>query len=547
MPRRQPQTLCFFMIPVVILLLFGCNGGNGTTTGNGGSGGSAPPPPSGQSVLTYHDNIQRTGLNDHETTLTPSNVNSSSFGLIHNLKVDGKVDAQPLYVSGVTINGQQHNVVYVATENDSVYAFDADSGNQLWKTSVLLSGEKPFPASCSQISPTIGITDTPVIDPAHGPNGAIFVVGMSIDSGGAAHQRLHALDLATGAELSGSPTEIKATYPGTGQGSSNGTLTFEPSLYAERVGLLLINGNIYMGFTSHCDQGPYTGWIMGYSESTLQQTSVLNLTPNGSEGSIWESGTALAADSSGNIYLLDANGTFDTTLDATGFPINNDYGNGFLKISTSGGKLSVADYFEPYNTVEESQADQDLGSGGVLVVPDVTGTSGSTVHLAVGAGKDSNIYVVNRDNMGKFDPSKNNIYQEITGAINAVYSMPAWFNNTLYYGAVGDHIKAFPFKNGEFATSASAQTPNTFPYPGATPSISSNGSSDGIVWASSNTSPAVLYAYDASSLKELYDSNQAANGRDHFGNGNKFITPLIVDGKVFVGTQNSVGEFGLLH
>ncbi len=499
-------------------------------------------------ILTYHDDVQRTGLNPNETVLTPSNVTSSKFGLLRLLPVDGKVDGEPLFLSNLSVAGTGQNVVFAVTEHDSVYAFNADTGAQLWKTSILGANETPSDDhGCYQITPEIGITSTPVIDRNHGPHGAIFVVGMSRDQSGAYHQRLHALDLTTGAELPGSPAEITASYPGTGDNSSGGNVIFDPGQYAERVGLLLFNGNIYMGWTSHCDQAPYTGWLMAYNESTLKQSGVLNLTPNGSEGSIWMSGAGLAADSGGNIYFLDANGTFDTTLNSSGFPVNGDFGNGFIKVSTAGGTLAVADYFEPYNTAAESASDQDLGSGGVLVLPDLKDASGAVRHLAVGAGKDGNIYVVNRDSMGKFNPQNNSaLYEEISGAINGVWSMPAYFNNTVYYGAVNDTLKAFPITSAKLATAPSAQSTNSFVYPGTTPAVSADRTANGIVWAVENSSPAVLHAYDAVTLRELYNSNQAPNGRDHFGNGNKFITPLIANGKVFVGTPSGVAEFGLL-
>jgi len=503
---------------------------------------------SGVDVVTYHDDIARTGLNANETVLTPGNVNASKFGLLLILAVDGKVDGQPLYLSNLTAGGQQRNVVYAVTEHDSVYAFDADSGAQLWRASILGTNESTSgDHGCSQISPEIGITSTPVIDRNAGPHGTVFVVGMSEDQSGGYHHRLHALDATTGAELAGSPAEIHATYPGTGANSSGGNVIFDPGQYAERVGLLLLNGVIYMGWTSHCDAEPYTGWLMGYNESTLAQTSVLNLTPNGSEGSIWMAGTGLAADASGYIYFLDANGTFDPTLDANGFPVNGDFGNGFLKVSTASGSLAVADYFEPYNTVAESAGDEDLGSGGALVLPDMRDASGAIHHLAVGAGKDQNIYVVNRDSMGKFNPQNDStIYQQIGGAIGGVWSMPAYFNNTVYYGAVNDNLKAFPITNARLATTAVFQSAKSFPYPGTTPAVSANGTMNGIVWAVENSSPAVLHAFDATSLQELYNSNQAANSRDHFGNGNKFITPLEVNGKVYVGTPAGVAVFGLL-
>jgi hypothetical protein len=251
---------------------------------------------------------------------------------------------------------------------------------------------------------------------------------MSQDQSGNYHQRLHALDVTTGAELSGSPTEINASYPGMGANSSNGKVVFDPGQYAERAGMLLLNGTIYMGWTSHCDGGPYTGWLMGYSESTLAQTAVLNLTPNGSEGSIWMAGAGLALMRAGNIYFLDANGTFDASLDANGLPTKSDYGNAFMKVSTASNSLNVADYFETSNTVSESAGDEDLGSGGALVLPDLQDTAGTVHHLAVGAGKDSKIYVVNRDSMGKFNSAGDTaIYQEISGAIGGVFSMPAYF------------------------------------------------------------------------------------------------------------------------
>jgi outer membrane protein assembly factor BamB len=512
------------------------------------------PQTSAPDVTTFHYNVARDGRNPLETILTQSNVNSTQFGKIGFDSVDGKVDAQPLYVANLMVGSQLRNVLFIATEHASVYAFDADTGAQLWKTSVLGSTETTSGNhGCSQITPEIGITSTPVIDRKQGPNGTLFTVAMSKDPTGAYHQRLHALDITTGAEITGSPTEITATYPGTGDNTQNGNVVFDPAQYAERAALLLLNGNIYMGWTSHCDLGLYTGWVMAYSESTLQQTQLLNLTPNGHEGSIWMSGGGIAADSQGYIYLLDANGTFDTTLDANGFPTKGDYGNAMVKLSTTG-KLAVADYFEMYNTESESNEDLDLGSGGPLLLPDQTDANSIVHHLIVGAGKDKNIYLADRDNLGKFnpatDPMDSNIYQQLTGAMaGLVYSTPAYFNGVLYYAADGDTLKAFPLTNAQLALAPSSQTAIKFPHPGPTPSISANGAQNGIVWAleSSLSSPGVLHAYDPANLAhELYNSNQAINGRDSFGNGNKFITPVIVNGKVYVGTQNGVAVFGLL-
>jgi len=499
-------------------------------------------------VVTYHNDIARTGQNLNETILTPANINSTNFGKIGFYPVDGKVDAQPLYLSNVTIPGQgSHNVLYVATEHDSVYALDSDTGTQLWKISVLGVGETTSdPRSCSQVVPEIGITATPVVDRSRGPDGAIYVVGMSKNASGSYFQRLHALDVTTGAELFGGPTTIQAFYPGTGDGNSGGNVIFAPGQYEERASLLLLNGAVYTGWTSHCDIRPYTGWIIGYNATTLQQSSVLNVTPNGSEGSIWMSGAGLAADTLGNIYFLDANGTFDTNLNANGFPSNGDFGNAFIKLSTAG-TLAVADYFATFDTVQKSAADQDLGSGGTIVLPDLTDAGGHTRHLAVGGGKDGNIYVVDRDSMGKFSPTANNIYQELQGALpGGVWSMPAYFNKTIYYGPVGNSIRAFATTNALLSSSPTSQTSNTFGYPGATPSISANGTNNAILWAAENGSTAALHAYDATNLaSELYNSNQAGT-RDQFGAGNKFITPTIVNGKVYVGTTNGVAVFGQL-
>jgi hypothetical protein len=521
----------------------------GTITSNAATLTVTAVVPSATDVLTYHNDIARTGQNLNETVLTPSNVTSAKFGKLGFYSVDGLVDAQPLYASSVVVPGNgTHNLLIAATEHDSVYSFDADTGATIWQTSMLKSGETTSDnRGCSQVVPEIGVTSTPVIDRTSGANGAVYVVAMSKDGSGNYHQRLHALDLALGTELFSGPAEIQATYPGTGDDSNGPNVVFDPGQYEERAGLLLMNGVVYTGWASHCDIRPYTGWIIAYNKSTLAQTSVLNVTPNGNEGAIWMSGAGLAADTSENIYFLDANGDFDTTLNSSGFPADGDYGNAFMKVSTSSG-LAVADYFEMYNQSSENGSDTDLGSGGALVLPDLSDGAGHTMHLAVGAGKDSNLYVVNRDSMGKFNASNNtSIYQELTGALpGGVWAMPAYFNNTVYYGSVGSPIQAFTITNAKLSTSAVAHTANSFGYPGATPSISANGASNGIVWAVENSSPAVLHAFDASTLNELYNSNQAASSRDHFGNGNKFMVPTIVNGKVFVGTPNGVAVFGLL-
>jgi hypothetical protein len=499
-----------------------------------------------QDVRTYHNNNARTGFDNKETVLSYSNVNSSSFGKLFVVPADGLVDGEPLYLSSVAIAGVTHNLLIVVTEHDSVYGYDADTGASLWKVSMLASGETPSDnRGCSQVTPEIGITSTPAIVRPKSGDPVLYVVAMSKDSSGNYHQRLHALDATSGAELHGGPVEITAEYPGKGDNSSDGYVIFDPAQYKERAGLLVVGDTIYLAWASHCDYRPYTGWIMGYGINTLKQTTVLNLTPNGNEGAIWGSGAGMAADGDGNIILLDANGVFDTTLNASGFPSEGDYGNAFLRVTTRGG-LAVADYFEMDNEESENNNDTDLGSGGTLLTNQKDST-GKVWDLAVGAGKDSNLYVVDRTGLGKFSSTSNHIYQELAGALpGGVWSMPAAFEGNLYYGPVGSPLLLFEFKNAKLLTSPVAKTATSFAYPGTTPSISADGDRNPIVWASENTNPAVLHAYNAKTLAELYNSNQAANGRDQFGAGNKFITPMIANGKVYVGTTTGVGVFGLL-
>jgi hypothetical protein len=500
-----------------------------------------------QDVLTYRFNNARSGLDYGETTLTTSNVNVSTFGKLFRLAVDGYVDAEPLYVSAVKIAGGTHNVLIVATERDYVYAFDADTGTQYWQMSTLLSGETPSDdRDCNQVVPVIGITATPVISRPAGTNGVIYLVAMSKDSSGNYHQRLHALAVGTGDELYKGPVEITGKYPGTGDNSSGGYVIFDPAQYKERSGLLLLNNTVYLTWASHCDIRPYTGWVMAYDASTLAQTSVLNVTPNGNEGAVWGSGGGLTADSAGYIFFLDGNGVFDTTLNSSGFPSSGDYGNAFIRLGTANG-LRVADYFEMFNQSSENCCDVDLGSGGALILPVMKDSTGKSWSLAVGAGKDGNLYLINRQSMGKFNTTSNNIYQELAGALpGGMWNSPAYSNGTLFFGPEGSSILAFQFNDAKLNATPVAQSSESFPYPGATLVISSNDGNNAIVWAVANTNPAELYAYSATTLTELYNSNQASGGRDHFGVGNKFAAPTVANGKVYVPTTNGVGVFGLL-
>jgi hypothetical protein len=357
---------------------------------------------------------------------------------------------------------------------------------------------------------------------------------------------LHALDLATGAELLNGPVDITASYPTTGTATSS----FDPKAYEERAALLLANGAIYTSWTSHCDDSPYGGWIIAFTQSSLAGAGVMNIAANSSAGpAIWMAGGGPAADSAGNIYLLSANGAFETTMDVNGFPSKQDYGNSFLKLSSASAGLQVLDYFAMFNEVAESNSDLDLGSGGEMLLPDLADSSGSVRHLMVGAGKDGNIYVVDRDAMGRFNSSSNKNYQTLSGALpGGIWSTPAYFNGTVYYGDVSGTLKAFTVSNAKLSAAPQSQSATQFTYPGTAPSVSANGTTNGIVWAHENANPAVLHAYDAANLAhELYNSNQAAANRDHFGAGNKYITPVVADGKVFVGTGGAVAVFGLLH
>jgi len=489
----------------------------------------------------------RTGQNLTETVLTPSNVNSSTFGLLHLLGADGLVDASPLVVSQLSIGGSAHNVVYVATEHDSVYAYDADSFALLAQVSLLGAGETTSDArSCDQVVPEIGITSTPVIDRSAGPNGTLFVVAMSKDSAGNYHQRLHALDLATLTDRI-TPVAIQATYPGSA--GTGGQVAFLPGQYKERGALLLQQGQILTVWASHCDIGPYNGWIIAYNEATLAQSQVLNLTPNGAQGAIWDA-AGIAVDSNGALYTLLGNGIFDTTLTGSGYPSQQDYGNAAVKLSLTSSTLAVTDYFTMWDTTSESTGDIDLGSGSPLLLPDQTDSTGTTRHLMLAAGKDTNLYLLDRDNLGKYNGNHDTIYQELDGALSSgLFSAPVYFNDSIYLAEVGGTLKQYAFGAARLPSTPTSQSGAHFAFPGASPSISGNGSSNAIVWAaeSHTGSPAVLHAYNPANLAvEYYNSNQAANSRDAFGTGNKFVTPVVANGKVYVGTQSGVAVFGLL-
>ncbi|HEY0793686.1 MAG TPA: hypothetical protein VGD78_21675, partial [Chthoniobacterales bacterium] len=506
-------------------------------------------------VLTYHNDLARTGLNPNETILTPQNVASGSFGLLRTLPVDGQLYAQPLYVSNlaVTSGGQaqgSRNVVIVATEHDSIYAFDADSGTLYWKTSLLGGGETPSDdLDCDDLTPEIGITATPVIDRAAGSNGLIYALAMSKDAGGAYHQRLQALDLATGQVVRS--VEIQASYPGTfgPDNDGQGHVVFVPQHERSRAALLLANGNLYLEWASYCDHAPYSGWIIAYNENTFAQTAVFNTNPSGlptsswlpdgSGGGIWQSGAAPAVDAAGNLYVGVGNGPFDINLDANGFPTNRDFGDALLKLSPG---LQVLDYFTPFNQLSLASQDLDASAGGSMVL-DIADSRGVVHNLALTAGKDASLYVVDRNNFGKYNAASNNIYQQLPGTRPGAFSAPASFNGFFYLSLAAHAIQQLQFTaNATLNPVPVSVTPEVFGWPGASPTISSSGNAQGIVWAiERGTTQAILHAYDAANLAtELYTS-AAVN----LGTPIKFAVPTVCNGKVFVGTYDSVAVFGL--
>ena len=491
------------------------------------------------SVLTYQYDVSRAGANLSETILTPGTVNVAQFGKLFSDPVDGYIYAQPLYVPSVNIPGKGlHNVVYVATEHDSVYAFDADgSAAPLWHVSFLGSsaGVTTVPyqdTGCDQIVPEIGVTGTPVIDPK---TGTLYVVAMTKESGNYV-QRLHALDIASGQERNGSPVVIQASVPGNGEGG--GTVTFRAKDYKQRPGLLLLNGVVYTSWSSHCDIGSYHGWLIGYNAATLQQESIYNSTPNGNEASFWAGGAAPAADSAGNIYVVTGNGSFDY---ATGGP---DLGESYIKLSTAAG-IAVADYFTPFNYAALNDSDTDTGSAGVALLPDAVAST-THPHLMVGAGKEGRIYLLDRDHLGGLSSgSDSQIVQSLPGGTSSLFGKPAYFNHAIYFCGANDNLKAFPITRAQMTRLPSTTTALSFGFPGCVPTISANGSSGGIVWILE--SRGALHAYDASDLsKELFNSSQNA-GRDNLGAYVKFSVPTVANGKVYAGTQDSVAVYGLLN
>jgi hypothetical protein len=506
-------------------------------------------------VLTYKNDNARTGQQLDETTLGPNDVNVADFGKLFRHPVDGALYAQPLVMSGVSIPGEgTRKVVFVATEHDSVYAFDADdatgaNADPLWQVGFLANAPSgvvvtTVPSSdvgTDDLAPEIGITSTPVIDPATGTlDVEALTKEVSADGTSYVH-RLHALDVATGAEKLGGPVVITALASGVGVGAdSDGHVGFDPLWEFNRPALLLSQGVVYIAFGSHGDALPSHGWILGYDAATLRQMASFNTTPDGGLGSIWMSGGGPAADATGAIYAITGNGTFDLTSGG------RDCASTFLKVATGPSGLVLVDYFTPSNQEALSSQDLDLGSGGVMLLPD---TSGSPVHLAVGAGKDGTIFLLNRDSLGRFSPAGDAVLQALHGVLNGCFSTPAMLGDTVFFGGsdyTSGSLVALKLSSGLLTEHPISQASATFAFPGVNPSVSASGSGNGIVWVIENASPAVLHAYRATDLgQELYTSRLAPDGADQPGAGVKFAVPTICNGKVYVGTQSELAVYGL--
>jgi len=490
------------------------------------------------SVLTHHNDVGRTGQNLNEIILTPANVNASLFGKLFVQKVDGSIVGQPLYVPNVQLpNGTTHNVVYVVTQHDSVFAFDADNilgGNASPLWTVNYPKSVPDDAAnygCGGVGYTeVGIMGTPVIDPT---TNTLYLVSKTLVTGDY-YFTLHALDITSGAEKFGGPVQINATVQ-----TSQGQIEFTPAYQLQRPALLLLNGTVYIGFGSNgCDTYSYHGWLMAYSASTLQQQGVFITTPGGSKGSLWGSGGGPAADDEGFIYVSTANGTFDFSAGGT------DFGDSMLKLNTAQNGLTVFDYFTPYNQETLDDSDLDLGSGGLMVLPDQTG--GTYTHELVGGGKQGTLYLVDRDAMGEYNPVADNVLQEFVGITHAIKTVPAYWNGNIYLSGQDDYIKMFSLTSGAMSSAPVQQTSVSFNDRGPSISISANGTSDGILWAILHGTP-VLYAFDATNLSsELYNTTQALKLRDRILSTSRYVVPTIVNGKVYVGGLTDLYVFGVL-
>jgi Legume lectin domain/Chitobiase/beta-hexosaminidase C-terminal domain len=520
-----------------------------------------------QNVTMQHNDISRSGANNNEAILTPSNVNTSTFGRLFSQSVDAQIYVQPLYVSGVAISGKgTHNVVFVATENDSIYAFDADNNGgtnalPLWKITLLdgAHGAASGATSVSQadlstadITPVIGITGTPVIDPS---SGTLYVIGKTKESGTYV-QRLHAIDITTGSEKFGGPVALAASVSGNGNGSSGGTLNFDPKWENNRASLLLLNGIVYLPFAAHGDNGPWHGWILSYNATTLKQTGAWCVSPNGIGGGIWMGGAGLAADNNnpngtspgGRMFIATGNGTFDASKPYTN---NMDYGDSIVRLELTNGAMKAADIFTPSNQADLDSRDLDVAAGGVLLLPDQS--TGSHPHLLVQLGKEGHIYVVDRDNMTGFN-STDQVVEEffLNGTTSGLWGMPAYGNNTVYVWGTSDNLKSYPVSGGLVAKSPAKTGAQSVGFPSPTPAITSNNGAAPIIWTAETDNydsggAAVLRAHDATNVSTTLYSSATNATRDAPGTSVKFVVPTIANGKAYLGTTNALAFYGLLN
>jgi hypothetical protein len=519
-------------------------------------------------VLTYHNNLSRDGTNTHEFALTTSNVTTAIFGKLFSCPVDGAIYVQPLWIPQLKLGGAPHNVVVVATQHDSLYAFDADASPcvTLWQASLIDSahggtaGETPVPSSGANalvgmgdgdITPEVGVTGTPVIDPT---TNTLYVVSKSVNSTPQFFQRLHAIDLTTGNErMTPKSLDSTITVPGNAGDSVNGQVAFNPGPENQRPGLVLYNGVVYVAWAAHEDADPWHGWLIGFSTATLGIVAVFNTTPNTvntlsyGRGGIWMGGGAPAIDSSGNLYCITGNGTFDAN---TG---GSNYGDTILKFSTANG-LVVADYFTPLDQATRDANDTDFGSGAATILVDQP--SSPVPHMVIGGGKDGNMFVLNRDSLGGFSSSTNKVVQTINIG-GRIFATPVFWQNNFYVAGVGPMQQfVLNVSTGQFGGTAASQSANNFGFPGSTASLSASGTSNAILWALDNTNyctplspgcgPTVLHAYNPGNLAtEYWNSTQAASNRDQAGNAVKFTVPTVANGKVYVPTRgNNTGGAG---
>jgi hypothetical protein len=500
----------------------------------------------GQVTTSQYDNM-RTGATLNEKILTSQNVNASHFGKLGAFKVDGAVYAQPLFVSAVEVPGKgKHDLLFVATEHDSVYAFDADQPDAapLWHVSFLERNVTAVPSrdvQCPFIQPEVGITSTPVIDLR---SGTLYVLARTMTEPAIGSrkyfQHLHALAITTGVEKFGGPRLISASVPGKGAGAASGQVRFNPLRDNPRAALLLVDNAVYLTWASSCDVDPYHGWVMAYDPGTLAQKAVLNVTPDGSEGGIWASDTGPAADAGGSVYVPTGNGTIDA---ASG---GRDYGDSVLKLSPEGSSLVVSDYFTPHDQAQLSDGDADVGSSGPLLLPDQPGPHR---HLLLQPTKGSEIYVIDRDRMGEFQPDRDAIVQRIRMA-GGSYGAMAYWNQHVFFASSDDSLREYIIMNGELRPDTSSGM--KFENPGATPSISANGARDAIVWAIATKTwngqdrPAVLYAFDATKINQPIYSSEENSKRDRAAMATRFVIPVVVNGRVYFGARGEVEVYGLL-